>query len=170
MHPLDVNGGQKIFIRLRPAHSPDRFFDEEEVIGTMLHEVRSLPFCHHGDSSLKQLTHNVHGPHDDAFYKYLKGLEDEYYTLRSKGYSGEGFHSNGRRVGQGVSHDLPPHLARQKALDAAQKRASTSRLLSSGSGRTLGGGSMINKTPRQLAAEVTESRLPAIRSLMACFD
>ncbi len=35
-----------------------------------------------------QLTHNVHGPHDASFYKLLEKLEEEYYELKRKGYSG----------------------------------------------------------------------------------
>jgi len=38
----DVNMGQKILVRLRPAHSPDSFLPEEDVVGTMLHEVSHL--------------------------------------------------------------------------------------------------------------------------------
>ncbi len=36
---LDINGGQKILLRLRPASAPDTFYDEDHVVGTMLHEV-----------------------------------------------------------------------------------------------------------------------------------
>jgi hypothetical protein len=36
----DINGGQTILIRLRPARAPDTFYDEEHLVGTMLHEVR----------------------------------------------------------------------------------------------------------------------------------
>jgi DNA-dependent metalloprotease WSS1 len=98
------------------------------------------------------LTHNVHGPHDDRFYKFLAGLEAEYDELQRSGYSGEGFFSKGARVGEGVSHDLPPHLARLKALEAAEKRRRAAAL-TSGSGSKLGG-RKIAKTPRELAAEV----------------
>lgn len=38
----DINGGQKILVRLRPPHAPDTFYDEEDIVGTLLHEV-SLP-------------------------------------------------------------------------------------------------------------------------------
>jgi len=55
---LNINGGQKILLRLRPAYAPDTFYDVEDVVLVMLHE----------------LTHNVHGPHDEKFYKYLSGL------------------------------------------------------------------------------------------------
>ena len=36
---VDINAGQKILVRLRPAHAPDTFFDEEDIVHTMLHEV-----------------------------------------------------------------------------------------------------------------------------------
>jgi len=38
----DVNQGEKICLRLRPAHASDTFLDEEDVIQTMLHEVRGI--------------------------------------------------------------------------------------------------------------------------------
>jgi hypothetical protein len=31
--------GQKILLRLRPAWAPDTFYDEEDIILTMLHEA-----------------------------------------------------------------------------------------------------------------------------------
>ena len=37
----DVNMGQQILIRLRPAHAPDTFYDQEDIVQTMLHEVRT---------------------------------------------------------------------------------------------------------------------------------
>lgn len=55
----------------------------------------------------------------------------------------------------GVSHDLSPHLARQKALEAAEKRRQTTRVLGGG-GRL--GGRLVNTTglsPRELAAQVS---------------
>jgi DNA-dependent metalloprotease WSS1 len=103
-------------------------------------------------TSSVQLTHNVHGPHNQEFYKYLSGLEDEWEVLKRSGYSGEGFHSAGRRVGVGISHNLPMHAGRTKAVEAAEKRAKQQRLLG-GPGRTLGG-RKDSKSPRELAAEV----------------
>ncbi|TBU49292.1 WLM domain-containing protein [Dichomitus squalens] len=137
----DINGGEKILVRLRPPHAPDSFLPEDSVVGTMLHE----------------LTHNVHGPHDAAFYKFLAGLEDEYDALRRSGWSGEGFHAAGRRVGANVSHNLPPHLARARAAQAAEKRRQLSVVLGSG-GRLGGGPRRPNKSPRELAAEAAERR------------
>ncbi|KAI8990593.1 WLM domain-containing protein [Trametes punicea] len=135
-----INSGQKILLRLRPPHAPDTFYDEEDIVHTMLHE----------------LTHNVHGPHDEKFYQYLSGLEEEYEALRKSGYSGEGFHAPGRRIGTNVSHDLPPHIARQKAVEAAEKRKQISVIL--GGGGRLGGAVRSNKSPRELAAEAAERR------------
>ncbi|KAL7410498.1 WLM domain-containing protein [Mrakia frigida] len=134
---MNKNGGEQILIRLRPAHSPDRFLDLDDLIGTMLHE----------------LTHNVHGPHDEKFYAFMKVLNEEYDALISGGYSGEGFLSNGTRVGVGVAHDLPPHLAKAKALAAAEERAKKQRLM--GPGGKIGGVRKVGKTPRELAADVS---------------
>ncbi|KAF5374890.1 hypothetical protein D9758_000541 [Tetrapyrgos nigripes] len=142
---LNVNMGQKILVRLRPAHYPDWFMEEEDVVQTMLHE----------------LTHNVHGPHDDKFYKFLSDLQEEYDALRRSGYAGEGFFSKGQRLGTNVSHNLPPHLARAKALEAAEKRRQISKTLGEG-GRRLGGrldtsGKALS--PRELAARAAERRV-----------
>ncbi|KAJ7044965.1 WLM domain-containing protein [Mycena alexandri] len=139
---LNVNGGQKILLRLRPAWAPDTFYEEEEVVQTMLHE----------------LTHNVHGPHDEKFYKFLSGLQDEYDALQRSGYSGEGFFSRGNRVGIGASHDLPPHLAKAKALEAAEKRRKAQLAIGNGGGRLGGRTDTANLTPRELAARAADRR------------
>ncbi|KAH8918632.1 WLM-domain-containing protein [Atractiella rhizophila] len=142
---LNVNHGQKICIRLRPAHSPNSFYDlETDLIGTMLHE----------------LTHNVHGPHDQKFYAYLDKLQDEYDALRSSGYSGEGFQSNGKRLGQGVGNDRGVSLdqARKKAAEMAEKRRKLQGIMGT-EGRKLGGSRTLGKSPRQMAAEAAERRM-----------
>lgn len=103
------------------------------------------------------MTHNVHGPHDENFYKYLASLEDELDALKRSGYAGEGFHSRGQRLGTNVSHNLPPHLARLKALEAAEKRQKLGSMV--GGVRRLGGaGEQKQKlTPRELAAQAGHS-------------
>ncbi|EJD45753.1 WLM-domain-containing protein [Auricularia subglabra TFB-10046 SS5] len=149
-HPgADVNRGQKILLRLRPAFDEAAFLEEEDILGTMLHE----------------LTHNVHGPHDEKFYKFLGTLEDELDALRRSGYAGEGFHTPGVRLGAGASHDLPPHLARKKALEEAEKRCKTAGLSKAGGSR-LGGGTRgtAGKSLRELAAEVRRLTLPLTQS------
>lgn len=104
-----------------------------------------------------KLTHNVHGPHDAKFYAFLAKLTDEYDALVRGGWSGDGFHSDGVRVGKGTSHDLPQHVAKEKAVLAAEKRRQMEGLMA-GSGRALGRGAatstMFNKSMQQLAAEV----------------
>jgi hypothetical protein len=54
----DVNQGEKICLRLRPAHAPDTFIDEQSVVQTMLHEVRSVlaPFPSFNGNSVSLLT------------------------------------------------------------------------------------------------------------------
>lgn len=140
---MNVNGGQQILLRLRPHSAPNTFYDDEFIISTMLHE----------------LTHNVHGPHDQKFYAYLATLEKEYDELQRSGYAGEGFFAPGQRLGQGVSHDLPPHVAKQRALEAAERRAKAAGL--SGVNR-LGGKAWTTKglikSPRELTAEAAERR------------
>jgi len=88
----------------------------------------------------------------------MAGLEDELDALRRSGYSGEGFHSPGQRLGTGISHNLPPHLARLKALEAAEKRRKLENF--GGGSRRLGGGGSGNTrlTPRELAARAALRR------------
>ncbi|KAH9065258.1 WLM domain-containing protein [Lactarius vividus] len=139
---VDINMGEKILLRLRPAWDPDAFYSEEDVIHIMLHE----------------LTHNVHGPHDQNFYEFLSRLEEEYYELKRTGYAGEGFFSNGRRLGEGIPQNIPAYLARQQALEAAEKRRRTN-VTTNGPVR-LGGGNLasLGLTPRELAVLAADMR------------
>ncbi|KAF9074983.1 WLM-domain-containing protein [Rhodocollybia butyracea] len=130
----------KILVRLRPPHSPDSFFPEEDVVQTMLHE----------------LTHIIFGPHDEKFYKFLAEIQEEYDALQRSGYAGEGFFSKGSRLGAS-SHNLPMHLAREQAIAAAEKRRKVSQVLGSG-GRRVGGPSSEVLSPRELAARAAERR------------
>ncbi|KAH9975615.1 WLM domain-containing protein [Russula compacta] len=139
---LNINMGQKILLRLRPAWAPDTFFPEEDIIFTMLHE----------------LTHNVHGPHDQNFYNFLSRLEEEYYELKRSGYAGEGFFSHGRQLGAGIPQTVPAWVAQQRALQAAERRR-RANTLSKGPVR-LGGGDLANLglTPRELAVLAADMR------------
>jgi DNA-dependent metalloprotease WSS1 len=62
-------------------------------------------------------------------------------------------------VGTNVSHNLPLHLARLKALEAAEKRRKLGSL--GEGGRRLGGsvGEQRRMTPRELAARVNQFHL-----------
>ncbi|GAA98788.1 uncharacterized protein L969DRAFT_50728 [Mixia osmundae IAM 14324] len=145
---MNINGGQKILIRLRQPHSPNAFFDlESQLIETMLHE----------------LTHNVHGPHDDKFYAFLDKLKDEYHALRQSGYSGEGFLGDGKRLSGSVT--VPLWKAKERALAAAEARAATGRLMGAPGGQKLGGAQRPYKPLNEILAEAAERRL---RDKVAC--
>ncbi|KAI0405873.1 WLM-domain-containing protein [Xylaria palmicola] len=115
---LNVDRGQKICLRLRYPGDRNQFLPIEQVADTMLHE----------------LAHIVHGPHDDKFHALWNQLRDEHLSLTLKGYTGEGFLSEGHRLGGGA---IPMHEARRLARAAAERR----RNLGSGSGQRLGGAS-----------------------------
>ncbi|CAZ85996.1 unnamed protein product [Tuber melanosporum] len=139
---LNVNNGEKVCIRLRQPYDDSVFLDIEECVYTMLHEI----------------THNLHGPHNDTFYAHLKTLEESYSTLRRGGYDGEGFYSEGKRLGAGIPKNPLMSEARRRALAMAEKR----RDIYSGSGQMLGGG----KDPlpsglgiREKIAAATERRI-----------
>ncbi|CZT09405.1 probable WSS1 Protein involved in sister chromatid separation and segregation [Rhynchosporium agropyri] len=113
---INQNRGQKICLRLRYPHDKTQFLPMEQVVDTMLHE----------------LSHNVHGPHDAKFHALWDQLRKEYEGLLSKGYTGEGFLSDGHKLG---GRRVPRDEARRIARNAAETR----RTLSSGSGQKLGG-------------------------------
>lgn len=117
---LNVNRGQKILLRLRHPGDRNQFLPREQVTDTMLHE----------------LAHIVHGPHDSKFHALWNQLRDEHESLLLKGYTGEGFLSDGRRLGGG--HVLPVQEARRLARVEAEKRR-VRNLQARGSGQRLGG-------------------------------
>jgi len=119
---LNINKGYKICVRLRYHNNPDLFLPLEEVVDTMLHE----------------LSHNVWGEHDSNFHRLWEELRDEHETLVLKGYTGEGFLTEGHRLGGGHHGVPPPHEMRRLARASAEKRQAQGTL-SKGSGRRLGG-------------------------------
>lgn len=100
---LNVDRGRKICLRLRYPGDQTQFMPLENVVDTMLHE----------------LCHIVHGPHNSDFHALWDQLRDEQQGLLMKGYTGEGFLSEGRRLG---GARLPPTEARRLAREAAEKR------------------------------------------------
>ncbi len=149
--------GRKILVRLRPPFSPDTFLLEDDVVQTMLHEVMliiisSLNFLilnHIISLPIMSTAHTT-----TKFYKYLSGLQDEYDDLQRSGSAGEGFFSAGHRLGTNVSHNVPPNVARIKALEAAEKRVKMQRALNGG-GRLGGRSRKAGLSPRELAARVS---------------
>ncbi|KAJ1643111.1 hypothetical protein LPJ64_005084 [Coemansia asiatica] len=145
---LNVNHGQEIRIRLRPSFDDKKFLIYEDLLGTMLHE----------------LVHIVRGPHDAVFYAKLDELKREAEELLDRGYTGDGFFSQGSRVGLDVSHNAPRHEMRERALRAIENRRNRQF---GGPPRTLGGGNkggswaemQARFTPAQMAAMALERRL-----------
>ena len=79
-----------------------------------------------------RLSHIVHGPHDEHFHNLWNQLREEHEQLLRKGYTGEGFLSEGCKLG---GNRIPMHEAKRRARAAAEKR----RILTAGSGQKLGG-------------------------------
>ncbi|KAK2021857.1 WLM domain-containing protein [Colletotrichum zoysiae] len=133
---LNINRGQRILVRLRYPGDRSLFLPIEQVVDTMLHE----------------LSHIVFGPHDGNFHALWNQLRDEHEALIRKGYTGEGFLSEGQRLG---GRRIPMHEARRLARTAAEKR----RSLTAGSGRRLGGsGPSIGSDIRRVIAGAVERR------------
>ena len=120
----------------------------------------------------------MHGPHDAKFYKLLGELEEEWHELKRSGYSGqsstiryqpflvfasetdvfpfytgEGFLSEGKRLGG--SHGTPLHIGRIKALEAAEKRVAKQKLIGKGGKLGAGPGSRAGKSMREVLLEVS---------------
>lgn len=113
---LNHNHGEKICLRLRYPYDERQFLPMEDVVDTMLHE----------------LAHIVHGPHDAQFHALWNQLREEHEQLTRKGYTGEGFLSEGKKLG---GRRIPIDEARRRARASAEQR----RTLTAGSGQKLGG-------------------------------
>lgn len=99
---LNVNKGQKILIRLRQPHAENAFYPMSDLVGTMLHE----------------LTHNVHGPHNDQFYALLGELRKKY----DSGNFDSSYVCEENSLGGGyVAPWEKPKTVRQKRLEALSK-------------------------------------------------
>ena len=125
----------------------------EEVIDTMLHE----------------LCHNVIGPHNTQFHALWDQLRDEHQGLLMKGYTGEGFLSEGRRLG---GARIPLHEARRIARNTAEEQrarpigtaSASASGFGSGPGRRLGGAKpRPGEDIRRVIADAVERRNATLR-------
>lgn len=115
---LNINRTERILIRLRYHHDSRQFLPMEQVTDTLLHE----------------LSHIVWGPHDHNFNNLWNELRDEHQSLIAKGYTGEGFLSQGHKLG---GKRIPlDEMRRQARLAAEKRRATTNR---NAGGHRLGG-------------------------------
>lgn len=100
-----------------------------------------------------RLCHIVHGPHNREFHALWNQLRDEHEELVIKGYTGEGFLSQGKRLG---GTRMPIDEARRRARAAAEQR----RLLAKNSGKRLGGAPVLRGTDmRKLRADAAQRRI-----------
>jgi DNA-dependent metalloprotease WSS1 len=86
----------------------------------------------------------------------LSRLQEEYYELKRTGYAGEGFFSNGRRLGAGIPQTVPALVAQQRSIEleiAERRRLRTNTVPGTNGPVRLGGGNLssLGLTPRELA-------------------
>jgi hypothetical protein len=95
----------------------------------------------------------VIGPHNQQFHALWNQLRDEHEELALKGYTGEGFLSQGKRLG---GQRIPLDEARRQARAAAEQR----RILTKNSGKKLGGTRHLRGTDiRKLRADAAQRRI-----------
>ncbi|WVQ80572.1 hypothetical protein IAT38_002677 [Cryptococcus sp. DSM 104549] len=135
---INMNAGERINLRLRPPGSEHTFYEYEQLVLVMLHE----------------LTHIEHGPHDAKFYALLAILEEEFYELKRKGFSGEGFHGAGNHL-SGIKVD--EYHGKLRGLQAAEKRLQSAKVL--GKGGVLGGRARDGRGMKEIVAEAAERRI-----------
>lgn len=74
------------------------------------------------DTLLHELSHIIFGPHNADFNNLWNELRDEHQSLLMKGYTGEGFLSQGQKLG---GRRIPLDEMRRQARMAAEKRNAT---------------------------------------------
>lgn len=152
---MNVNGGESILIRLRQVNSTT-FYPYEHLLGTLCHE----------------LAHNTHGPHNDAFYKFLDELQTQLENMPSGGLSG--FDTCGNKLGgdsilrSKINKNNFSNSAASNAANAAEYRAKQHQFFFPIGGVKLGGTNATKtknsdntnstKTPAQMAAEAALKR------------
>ena len=136
---LNTDRGRMIHLRLRYPGDENQFLPFENIVDTMLHE----------------LSHIVHGPHDQAFHALWDKLRDEHESLLRKGYTGEGFLGKGNQVG---GRRIPRSELQRQARAAAEGRRRVA-VLSGNSGSKLGGqGIRRGQDAREVIAAAAEKR------------
>ncbi|KAE9348786.1 hypothetical protein PF008_g7181 [Phytophthora fragariae] len=144
---MNVNRGAKIYVRLRPQRSPGSFLPYEALLETLLHE----------------LTHMVHGPHNQAFYQYLDELKQEMESLMVRGLVGEeGAKFAGAGAGQRLGGNGAGVPIRAAAVLAAKRREQYHSLLGGETSRRLGSvissGALDPQALRRMVLEAAERR------------
>ena len=87
----------------------------------------------------------------------MSRLQEEYYELKRTGYAGEGFFTNGRRLGAGIPQTVPALLAQQRSIELEIIKGRRTNTVPGTNGPVrLGGGNLasLGLTPRELAVLV----------------
>lgn len=145
---LNVNRGQKILIRLRYHSNEKLFYPLGDIIGTMLHE----------------LTHNLYGPHDAKFYKFLDGLKKDFENIQYGTLAKSNYVCEEQTLG-GVYNPRGGYISvREKriaALSALKFKSESRKLGTSASSNRMNKAKMPTDPAalRKLILEATERRL-----------
>jgi len=143
---LNVNGGQEICVRLRPASDKNSFIPFHQLLHTMLHE----------------LTHIVRGPHDSQFYSLLDQLTEECEALLINQTTGgiAIFPGKGNVLSSNSSNRQKRITPQQAAYSAALSRQNKQTSTESCSHFVVGGDKLLMKvySPSELAAFAAERR------------
>ncbi|KNG46574.1 zinc ion binding protein [Stemphylium lycopersici] len=136
---LNINRTERILIRLRYHYDSRQFLSLEQVTDTLLHE----------------LCHIVIGPHNADFNNLWNELRDEHQSLLMKGYTGEGFLSQGQKLG---GRRIPLDEMRRQARIAAEKRRTTTN--ANAGGHRLGGSRPVGRAidMRRVIADAASRR------------
>lgn len=115
-----------------------------------------LPFEEIMDTLLHELCHIVFGPHDGNFHNLWNELRDEHQTLLMKGYTGEGFLGQGKKLG---GQRVPLDEMRRNARKAAEKRHAATK--PSNGGHRLGGSRPVQRgvDMRKVIADAASRRI-----------
>ncbi|KAI4648729.1 uncharacterized protein J4E79_009800 [Alternaria viburni] len=137
---LNVNRTERILVRMRYHYDARQFLPFEEIMDTLLHE----------------LCHIVFGPHDGNFHNLWNELREEHQTLLMKGYTGEGFLGQGKKLG---GQRVPLDEMRRNARKAAEKRHAASK--PSNGGHRLGGSRPVQRgvDMRKVIADAASRRI-----------
>lgn len=141
---LNVNGGQKILLRLRYHSNSRLFLPMGDLIGTFLHE----------------LTHNLYGAHDAKFYKYLDELKERYEYLQMRGSSASmnGYVCEEEKLGGSNGGFYVSEREKRIRAVSKVKYIGESKKLGGGSIQKAGNGARSKLSIRELMLEAAERR------------
>lgn len=146
---LNVNHGQKIYLRLREHHNDRLFLPMGDIVGTLLHE----------------LTHNVYSAHDNKFYKFLDKLKSRYDDIHCRGAKTK-YLCEENKVGRGVLLSGSLVSVREQRLKLLNKPKFANET------KVLGLDSKINRpigsSPRDLRQAILEAAERRLRDSKWC--